>query len=72
MGEEGEWCHAVGERTEWGAVGRQGTRPAEVSGGSAALLHAVRGVRLLGRPGEKENGSGRRGIVIFFIYSNNF
>jgi hypothetical protein len=43
MGEEGEWCHAVGERTEWGAVGRQGTRPAEVSGGSAALLHAEAG-----------------------------
>jgi hypothetical protein len=43
MGEGDEWCHAVGERTEWGAVGRQGTRPAEVSGGSAALLHAEAG-----------------------------
>jgi hypothetical protein len=25
------------------------------------------GVRLLGRPGEKENGPGRRGIVIFLF-----
>jgi hypothetical protein len=48
-----------------GGVGRQGTRSVEAGGGSAALSHMETGegtwrvgVRLLGQPGEKENGSG--------------
>jgi hypothetical protein len=51
------------ERKNGVGGGRQGAWPAEAGGV---------GVRLLGRPGEKENGPDRRGIVIFFIYSNIF
>jgi hypothetical protein len=54
-------------------------QPAETGGDSAALSHVEAGegtrrvgVQLLGRSGEKENGLGRRGILNFFIYSNNF
>jgi hypothetical protein len=62
-----------------GAVGQQDVWPVEAGDSSVALTHVAAGdgvrqvgVQLLGRPGEKENRLGRRGIVKCFIYSNNF
>jgi hypothetical protein len=46
------------ERKNGVGGGRQGAWPAEAGGV---------GVRLLGRPGEKENGPDRRGIVNFLF-----
>jgi hypothetical protein len=70
---DGACCHRSSRRVAM-AVVEMGMQLAEAGGGNAALSRVEAGegmrrvgVRLLGLPGERENGPGRRRIVIFLF-----